>query len=289
MCGQCQKSNRHCEEPTSKIKFTKTRAIKLDLRPMHAGRDPQTLYFPALTPCHDLSLIKSTTTKDGGMFQKLRVARPDKSRFKDDSDMDISVPSADACLALSPQPSLSSGQTLQYALLDTFNSGRPGTRSTLLGKYMRCVPQRIGQSAALDDAVACLITCHLYLNDALYTTEEEAAQLYARALRSLRMAIEDDEQGHSSNTLCAVNLLQYVELIGPMQYSQRHCNYIKHAGGATRLIKSRGPGRHQDDFSRMLLANQRGTAVSIASSRLGCMRRQPSRFRTPSSEAKIPF
>ena len=78
---------------------------------------------------------------------------------------------------------------------------------------------------------------------------ETSRRVYGKALLKLNDAIQDPEEGYSSDTLSATLLLSFYEILN----CTRHHSWIKHAGGAGQLIRHRGPGRHRNGFDRLVL------------------------------------
>ena len=68
---------------------------------------------------------------------------------------------------------------------------------------------------------------------------------------------------HNSDlTLCAVVILQLVELLGGSG-NRTGTNFVTHAGGASKLIETRGPLGFTAKFSKYLLLHQMGSAVGF--------------------------
>lgn len=210
---------------------------------------------------------KSTLNPDGSAFQESRMAHvenPPRTSFGDwlgkpeiNSDQDWGKRRKED-LALYHSPPLSETHLLQLATVETFNAENCGLQLSELISYIPAIPQRIGYSAALDNAVACLVNVHSGLirnNDPLTRIHP---QLYSKALRSLQTALHDPVEGFSSNTLCAMTLLGYVEALGAYGWTS---NYVKHSGGAARLIRLRGPAKHRTGFDKALLLDQGGAIV----------------------------
>ena len=78
----------------------------------------------------------------------------------------------------------------------------------LVGSFFQFVPARIGQNAALDDAVSCL--CGIYCSPR--GAQTRIYQSYVTALSSLRRSLSDTSLRMESETLCASILLQMCEV-----------------------------------------------------------------------------
>lgn len=113
--------------------------------------------------------------------------------------------------------------------------------------WITYIPARLGHSIALDNAVECVIHAFDAFMKESSSINNIAIKYYLRALRSLNRALEGLE-AHSADTLCAVMLLGVYEVISSSESS----SWIKHAGGASRLMEMRGPKRWTSDFEKTL-------------------------------------
>ncbi|KAK4071359.1 uncharacterized protein Triagg1_6020 [Trichoderma aggressivum f. europaeum] len=84
---------------------------------------------------------------------------------------------------------------------------------------------------------------------------------YAKALKEVQKAIDDDALRMSQETLYATELLGIFELLNPQPQMN---SWICHAGGAARLIQLRGPDRFQTDFELALFMAHIGPIVTEA-------------------------
>jgi hypothetical protein len=83
---------------------------------------------------------------------------------------------------------------------------------SVFGPFINEVPQRIGNNAALDAAVAVLVNAHSSLVHKKLSSEIVSPELYLRAIKTLQTCLEDPLKGMSSNTLCASIVLGLVEV-----------------------------------------------------------------------------
>jgi hypothetical protein len=74
------------------------------------------------------------------------------------------------------------------------------------GDYLEEVPQRLGSNEALDAAADAVASAHLSFC-AHRMTSVDALNKYSRALRKLRICLDDPVESCTANTLCAVALL----------------------------------------------------------------------------------
>lgn len=123
------------------------------------------------------------------------------------------------------------------------NGRRDGNLTTL-----DFIPQRLGESIALDHAVECI--CSPPLGDG-----DTTPRMYLQALKSLQTALDDRCESMKSGTLAAATLLYIHEIfLNPFQRS-----WQVHAEGVIRLLEVRGPGSFITDLDRSILCGQVGT------------------------------
>ena len=72
--------------------------------------------------------------------------------------------------------------------------------------------------------------------------------IYGRALLKLNKSLQDPQEGLASDTLSATVLLTFYEMLNCTENN----SWIRHAGGAARLMQVRGVARHQSDFDRAI-------------------------------------
>ena len=133
--------------------------------------------------------------------------------------------------------------------------------------YFSYVPQRIGQTACLDDAVRCVLArvCQCVGTPGEPPTRSVLA-FYSKALKSLQAAIDDPELRLHANVLCATEVLAIYEvskdiyirfssvLITSRQLldNSRKDAWIQHTVGAIALIKLRGPQSFTTSYEKAL-------------------------------------
>ena len=81
----------------------------------------------------------------------------------------------------------------------------------IVGSFFQFIPARIGQNAALDDAVSCLCAIYRGHSATPYSMHKEARKSYVRALSSLQTCLNDDAVQMEAETLCASIVLQICE------------------------------------------------------------------------------
>ncbi|KAI9817899.1 MAG: hypothetical protein M1827_001018 [Pycnora praestabilis] len=119
------------------------------------------------------------------------------------------------------------------------------------------VAERLGQNKALDDAVRCITVNHVGRLSKNEVAIRRSRGAYLEALRSLQIGLYDPETGTSSETLCATWLLGLYEVFS----STDRDSWIKHAGGASRLMQIRGTQRHENEFDAAMFHAFRVTII----------------------------
>lgn len=84
---------------------------------------------------------------------------------------------------------------------------------TYYGPFLRELPQRMGQNAALDASIKSLVTCYPYFHK-VHGREfpQEVLVDYGKSLRVLRKTLSDPKECHSPHTLCAIYLLSVCQV-----------------------------------------------------------------------------
>ena len=119
---------------------------------------------------------------------------------------------ANASIKVPRSPSASPSDRLSQSLVACFGVRRTGYELKLLGAYMEHIPSRVGRSHVLDDAITCFLDAY---SAALRGTPPHMCSnylLYGNALRSLQNVIEDPVEAYTTETLCAVILIQRIEV-----------------------------------------------------------------------------
>ncbi|KAL7932061.1 hypothetical protein V8C35DRAFT_102054 [Trichoderma chlorosporum] len=247
ICERCRRADRECVYPPQ-LRFvdTNTRFAVPEARERSA---------PQRTGAEDLKTKMSLLYEEGdddGMIYKFQLLR-----YRSTSPSSISRDSSSPVLR---SPSLLQAEKLASALIASFEAPPAGYRLHHLGRFMTEIPCRLGHNPALDIAVECLLQCHTQLLEAGQFPEpvNQPSPEYMRALHTLQNVIADPVLGTSAETVCATMLMAYYEMMAP---ERRAHQYIAHAGGASKLISIRGPGRVRTTFEYHLFRTQRGRIV----------------------------
>lgn len=173
-----------------------------------------------------------------------------------------------------PSPSLQ-----QQQLLHTFTSSFSATSTVEIspvfrshGNWLSYLPQFSGSNALLDNAVRACTLAHLgRLCDSEHVMHEAQAH-YGRALRLLSSALQDANKGMSSETLSATMLLSFYEMFA----SDSDQSWVRHAGGASTLMKMRGAARHRTGFDReMFIAYRHALIIQAFEAQTPCFLNEP--------------
>ena len=107
---------------------------------------------------------------------------------------------------------LTPSEQLAYEFINSLHIQCPSYSLKIIGAFVWQIPERFGSSAALDDVAACMLASHAAIVRGSGPSSRINSMLYARALRSVHQAINDQKEWKSSNTLCAVLLLHRIEV-----------------------------------------------------------------------------
>ena len=140
------------------------------------------------------------------------------------------------------------------------------------GRWLARLPPLTGRNKLLDSAVRAVALAHLSLVHGLKSFLIEARPLYGNALHLLSLALGNSTEALSAETLGATILLSLYEMFA----SSSSKSWLRHAGGASALIRIRGPARHRYGFHRELYLSYRHTVVTEACrSRVHCFLEEP--------------
>ncbi|KAI0846437.1 hypothetical protein F5Y00DRAFT_145610 [Daldinia vernicosa] len=125
--------------------------------------------------------------------------------------------------------------------------------------YIKHLPARLGESAALRDCVALMSSTWINSRRGLASTQLLDSNLYVKALRTLQRAINDPHQQLSSETLAAATILERLELIFD---TQRPHHRSRHWEGIQTLMIKRGPPNPRDHLDVHLAFENHAALIS---------------------------
>ncbi|KAL7782546.1 hypothetical protein V8C43DRAFT_295566, partial [Trichoderma afarasin] len=165
--------------------------------------------------------------------------------------------------------------TLHHLGVTTFSLFRPemacfGHTLTSMPEYGKrrllfFIPSLYGHFPALTYATDCVVVRleQLIRSRGILSSERDVLSLgyYTKAIEALQGIIDDEDLRALPETLCAVLLLEFFELLhgGPLIHS-----WIYHAAGAARLIELRGPHNFRTRFELSLFMAHAGPIITEA-------------------------
>ncbi|EXA34694.1 hypothetical protein FOVG_14111 [Fusarium oxysporum f. sp. pisi HDV247] len=232
-CAQCRRGGRACPGYVREMKFVdEGPKVRCSRRKAHTSGTISILRNGS----------KANGWHNGDPIQYLRKGRPDgrldqPSTFKAERD-----------------------QILSSFVSAMFPLGSSTAQISFLGSWLWHLPPRLGSSAVLDHAalsVAWAYFAKVY-GDSLALRNAEL--FYLCAVRSLASALDDAKEQLSSNVLCATVLLGHFETFVNVSYA-----WIRHAGGAARLMQLRGAEKcYESAFEYSMFLACRGAIISEA-------------------------
>ncbi|KAF2099665.1 hypothetical protein NA57DRAFT_75168 [Rhizodiscina lignyota] len=187
VCKRCQDSGRECAY-RDKFTFVDEASKRKKSDTPSDGGDERV----SKSPQNSVWLLASESrTESGSLFQKWRRT--------------------DAVPDLVATPTLSPGEMRAQKLIACFREGHIGTHMDLLGTWLTWISQRMGVSAALDDAIMLMSSVHNAMMRGRGCSTWIDAKGYLQAVKSLREAIADPGEGYSGETLAAAFILYYLE------------------------------------------------------------------------------
>lgn len=129
-----------------------------------------------------------------------------------------------------------------------------------LGNYIPQISKRIGQNAALDEAVRCLLEGHGKLLRQELRKQTRGLDRYVHALALLRRDLErlgKDPEIRTADLVCAAMVLSIYELF---KFETAKA-WIAHAGGVSAIIHAWGPQQIVSEFDMSLFTTHYGSIV----------------------------
>lgn len=79
-------------------------------------------------------------------------------------------------------------------------------------QWLSSIPDRLGKSKALDDALCCLVMHHTGCVTSQRGLTSDSRKVYGKALRSLQSAINKSSEENPTDIVCAASLLSVYEV-----------------------------------------------------------------------------
>lgn len=112
-------------------------------------------------------------------------------------------------------------------------------------------------SSTLNWAIRAISMSHLGRQIQDINLINNSRNMYGKALLHLNKALQDPVEGLSCDTLSATILLSFYELL---TCTEKH-SWVRHAGGASNLMRIRGPDRHRTGFASSVFLACRFTII----------------------------
>ena len=126
--------------------------------------------------------------------------------------------------------------------------------------YIKCLPPRLCNSAALRDCVSLFCSTWANFERAVPLEQLVDAKLYGKALRSLYSALNDHTKRLCCETLAAVSIVTRFEVLFDIG---RSYNRAAHVRGLYSLMVARGPPKLNDELDMFLALDNQGTLVCV--------------------------
>jgi hypothetical protein len=133
------------------------------------------------------------------------------------------------------------------------------------GDFLKDIPRRLGTNEALDASVYALVTAFPWVHSRRQSTE--MVNRYMRALKSLRVYLNDTDKAQSPNALCTIYLVMICQVgSGSMHMTKRRLTCIKgwigkqddhypsHAEAIAHLLRATASQNWQDSFETEMRA-----------------------------------
>ncbi|MCJ1479576.1 hypothetical protein MMC13_008262 [Lambiella insularis] len=130
--------------------------------------------------------------------------------------------------------------------------------------FFSYLPSRYEECACLQDATMCVVArVRQIVSSPSENWAETVISLYLKALQGVQKALECPKQRLKPEVLYAIEILALYELLD----SSGQDAWIRHAAGASRLIRLRGPKRFDSEFEKALLMAHAGAIAVLNNER----------------------
>ncbi|RMZ90052.1 hypothetical protein DV736_g2719, partial [Chaetothyriales sp. CBS 134916] len=227
--------------------------------------------FFALLETNQLAFDESkTNSEEDDVTTELLSQRLDQVNVNLDQGLEtISLPSVLYAPGLAQDQMLSVLQSSLHSRSQLVPVPKP-VRS--YERWFASLPNLTGQNFLLDNAIRALSLAHMGNLHGNRTILNQSRPYYGRAIRLLNAALSDPETGMASETLSATMLLSFYEMFA----SESNDSWIKHAGGASTLMKLRDPSRYRYGLDReIFLAYRHAIIIESFYKEVPCFLDQP--------------
>jgi hypothetical protein len=190
VCGPCKRGNRNCPPRPS-------------LKVIDSGRQLRQQYAKKPPGKNGNTSCKGNTALESKLIE--RTSHKSSALHRE-------VGQGAFGLLLQATMNLAPSDQLCRAFLDSLQMHPPAHNLQVIGVFAWEMPRRFGWSDALDNVAACMLASHAAIVRGASSSSRINPKLYSRALSSVYAAIADPNEWSSSNTLCAILLLQRIEV-----------------------------------------------------------------------------
>lgn len=198
---------------------------------------------------------------NGGASQEVQCHRPEFNS-KDIPPLlcNSDLPVKEGPPVRMPSPRAEQDQIVSCFIAAMFPLGVTSMQISLFGTWLWHIPPRLGVNAALDCAAVAVALAFFArtTGDALALKSSEAS--YGAALQHLVIMLKTERTQFEPEVLCATMLLGHYESFTGTVHA-----WIRHAGGASRLMRLRGARRsYESAFEYSMFLTSRGAIISEA-------------------------
>ncbi|KAG9238509.1 hypothetical protein BJ875DRAFT_450939 [Amylocarpus encephaloides] len=197
---------------------------------------------PSCSRCTRLRLDCIGSGQQRYKFKEQKIV----TRLKKEKSTENSIVLPGTWISISPIPSNDESPVL-CGLVSTLEVTDLRFDLTYYGGFLRDIPRRLGDNAALDSSVAALACAF----PSVYTRRQSPEMLdkYVHALKTLRVCLNDPIIVYASNTLCAIYLIEICQ-----SWIGRHDDHITcHGEIIAHLLNAAPVEVWRDDFEVELL------------------------------------
>ncbi|KAI1387319.1 uncharacterized protein F4822DRAFT_279231 [Hypoxylon trugodes] len=231
-CTPCVRANVPCSGPPTLTKFVHHKSTDETL----VGDKTEGRFSAAEMPVGNLESLRHRNLPGGASFGHFRLASDE------------------------PRKNLTTVADRVGARLVRFvdHEDAPWDMLTYAG-YMKYIPGRLSESAALRDAVALMCSTWANARRNVPTNQLIDPSLYGKALRNLQRALDDQKQQITAETLAAVTILERLDGVFDTKYPY---NVSTHGVGVAGLMAVRGPPNIEDELDIHLATENHAALIS---------------------------
>lgn len=235
-CTRCHHADVVCSGPPTEVKFVHN-GVHATTRGADSKAPAKSTQLQVLSsaPFNAIVAINSRDIPGGASYSVLRLSQE-------------------------PRPNPTTVADRLAASLVRHLENDPDRAFLLTVGYIKFVPARLGASTALRDCVALLCSTWANFRRALPVKQLINSKVYGKALHGLQIALNDERQQLSTETLAAITIMERVEVLFD---AGRPRHRALHGQGIYGLMLKRGPPRLSDELDTCLAFDNLGPMVGI--------------------------